>query len=88
MYAAEGAEPLVAEIIETALAEQHLPFAAALVDPRGKPERRMLDAIDFGLLDRAITGAFHLVGEFKGVHECEIAALSKAPVIISPKDLL
>lgn len=88
IYAARGAEHFVADILETALATQDLPLAAVLVDKGGAPERRILNAIDFGLLDRTISGGFHMVGEFKGVEADEIDALSRAPVIISPRDPL
>lgn len=87
-YAKQGVEPLLAEILETVLAEQHLPFAAVLVDPHGSLERRVLSSIDFGTLDRIINGGFHLVGEFKGVDKFELKRLSQMPVIISPKDPL
>lgn len=88
LYAVEGAEPLISEIIETILAERCLPFAAVLADPRGAPERRIIDRIKFGPLDRLIGGSFHVLAEFKGVSEHDVAAISRAPVIISPKDPL
>lgn len=88
LYAEAGSEALVAEILETALAEQHLPFAVVLADPRGDTERRVMSNIDFGAINRVITGGFHLVGEFKGVDESDLKRFSRMPVIISPKDPL
>ena len=67
IYAEKGSEKLIAELLETALAEQHIPFAALLADQRGETERRIMSRINFGAIDRIIIGGFHLVGEFKGV---------------------
>ncbi|MGC9371313.1 MAG: GNAT family N-acetyltransferase [Paracoccaceae bacterium] len=88
LYAPAGAEASVSEILEAVLAEQRLPFAAVLADPRGEIERRILDKTDFGLLDRGIRGAFHVVGEFRGVDDRDIETLARGPVVISPRDPL
>lgn len=88
LYAREGAEPMVSDILETFLAEQRMPFAAVMADPRGEIERRILGKTDFGLLDRGIRGAFHVLAEFKGVGNRDIEVLSRAPICISPRDPL
>jgi GNAT superfamily N-acetyltransferase len=88
LFAEPGSEALISEILETALAAQHLPFAAVLADPRGAVESRILSAVDFGALDHVVSGAFHLIGEFRGVDQHQLKQLSKAPVVISPKDPL
>lgn len=88
LFAREGAEPMIPKILETVLAEQRMPFAAVLADPRGETERRILGKTDFGLLDRGIRGAFHVIAEFKGLSDREIEALSRAPISISPRDPL
>lgn len=88
IYADTGQEHLIAEILETVLAKQHLPFAAVLADPTGETERRVMSKIDFGTLDHIIRGGFHLVGEFKGVATSELERCSGMPVVISPKDPL
>lgn len=88
LYADEGSESLIAEILETVLAEQHLPFAAVLADQRGDTERRVMSRIDFGTIDRMVTGGFHLLAEFKGVDQSELERFSGMPFIISPKDPL
>ena len=86
LYAQEGSEQLISEILETALAELRLPLAAMFVDERGEPERRILDRTDLGLLDSAINGGFHLVTFFKGVSAHDLETISRTPVVISPRD--
>lgn len=88
IYTEKGSEELIAELLETALAEQHIPFAALLVDQRGETERRIMSRVNFGAIDRIILGGFHLIGEFKGVDAGELRKISRMPVIISPKDPL
>lgn len=88
IYAENGAEEMVAEILETALAEQHIPFAALLADRRGETERRVMSRMNFGAIDRIVTGGFHFLAEFKGVDAGALRKISRMPVIISPKDPL
>ena len=86
LYAKEGSEELISEILQTALAELDLPLVAMFVDSRGEPERRILDRTKLGLLDRAISEGFHLITFFKGVSTNDIEAVSRAPAIVSPRD--
>lgn len=88
LYAKKGHEAKVFTLIEALLARQRLSSAMAFMDKRSSVYRRIAAAGKFGLLNAAVDLTWHVIADFNGVADEEIAEIRQRPLCISPMDMI
>ena len=87
IYVRRGHEAEVFTLIAALLARQHLNSAMAFMDKRSSVYQRIAAAGNFGMLNAVMDVSMHVMADFNGVPEEEIAEIRRRPLCVSPMDV-
>lgn len=88
LYARVGREAEVFTLVEALLARHRVHFALAYQDRRSPVYQRLARAGDFGFLQDNLELKAHVMADFVGLREEEIADFFHRPLFLSPLDAL
>ncbi len=88
IYVRRGHEAEVFTLIAALLARQHLNSAIAFMDKRSSVYQRIAAAGNFGMLNAVMDVSMHVIADFNGVPEKEIAEIRRRPLCVSPMDMI
>jgi hypothetical protein len=86
IYARMRHEAEIFTLIEALLARQHLNYGSALMDKRSPVYKRITAAGKFGMVNAITDVPVHVLADFNGVPEEEIAEIRRRPLCFSPTD--